>query len=339
MTANRGRSFTASETPPVHAVCIGETMVMFGPPPHQLIEYSDHFVALLGGAEANVAIGLERLGVHAGWIGKLPRNALGRKLVNETRSFGVDASAVVWSEAGRVGTFFVEWGAAPRPLVTIYDRAGSAATTLRADELDWDYVLSTDWVVLTGITPALSDTCRATTIEIARRAREAGVRVAFDVNYRSLLWSRDAAREAYRELLPYVDLLVATEPDVEIVLGRRLERQEALYALADCCERAPSVRDAGAVVMTLGAEGALGYDRQRCHRTLGYEVQCVNRLGAGDAFMAGMIYGYSRSGLQEGLAYGVAMAALKMTIPQNIPIINREDVERLVDGRNSDVIR
>lgn len=316
----------------VRAVCLGETMVMFGPPPHELIEYCDHFVALLGGAEANVAIGLERLGMHAGWVGKLPQNALERKLVNETRSFGVDTSAVVWSETGRVGTFFVEWGAAPRPLMTIYDRAGSVATTLRADELNWDYVLSADWVVLTGITPALSDTCRATTLEVARRAREAGVRVAFDMNYRSLLWSREQAREAYRELLPHVDLLVATEPDVEIVLGRRLERQEALHALADCCA-------AQAIAMTLGAEGALGYEHNEFHRAPGYDVQCVNRLGAGDAFVAGMVYGYSQWGLAKGLAYGVAMAALKMTIPQHIPIINKVDVERLVSGRTSDVIR
>lgn len=322
----------STDTSRVRAVCLGETMVMFGPPPHELIEYCDHFVALLGGAEANVAIGLERLGMHAGWVGKLPQNALGRKLVNETRSFGVDTSAVVWSDTGRVGTFFVEWGAAPRPLVTIYDRAGSAATTLRGDELDWDYVLHAEWVVLTGITPALSDTCRATTLEVARRAQDAGVRVAFDVNYRSLLWPPDAAREAYRELLPHVDLLVATEPDVEIVLGKRMERQDAMRALADCC-------GAQAIAMTLGAEGALGYDREAHYRAQGYDVRCVNRLGAGDAFVAGMIYGYTHRGMQEGLAYGMAMAALKMTIPQNIPLINRIDVERLVSGRNSDVIR
>jgi len=322
---------TATATP-VRAVCIGETMVMFGPPPHQLIESSDHFLALLGGSEANVAIGLERLGFHAGWIGKLPRNALGRRVVNETRSFGVDTTAVVWSDTGRVGTFFVEWGAAPRPLVTIYDRAGSAATTLSEDELDWSYITSAEWVLLTGIMPALSDVCRVTTLEIARRARQAGARVAFDVNYRSLLWSRGAAREAYRELLPHVDLLVATEPDVEVVLGRRMSRQEALHALGDCC-------DARAMVMTLGGEGVLGYDRQETYTARGYDVQCVNRLGAGDAFMAGMIYGYTQWGVAEGLTHGMAMAALKMTVPQNIPLINKEDVERLVAGQNSDVIR
>jgi len=321
-----------AETGRVRAVCIGETMVMFAPPPPQLIEYSERFLALLGGAEANVAIGLERLGLHAGWIGKLPRNSLGRRLANETRSFGVDTSAVVWSETGRVGTFFVEWGAAPRPLVTIYDRVGSAATTLEAGELDWDYILSAEWVVLTGITPALSDTCRATVLEVARRAHKAGVRVAFDVNYRSLLWSADAARQAYRALLPHVDLLVATEPDVEIVIGRRLGREEALRALAEGC-------DARAIVMTLGSEGALGYDGSTFHAAQGHRVQCVNRLGAGDAFMAGMIYGYAHGGLAEGTAYGLAMAALKMTIPQNIPLVNKEDVERLVAGRDSDVIR
>lgn len=123
------------------------------------------------GAESNIAIGLERLGLHAGWIGKLPRNALGRKIVNELRSFRVDTSAVVWTEHGRVGTFFVEWGASPRPLKTIYDRAGSVATTLTFTELDWEYVARAEWVALTGITSALNETCFRTVLMVARRAR------------------------------------------------------------------------------------------------------------------------------------------------------------------------
>jgi len=316
----------------MRVVCIGETMVMFAPRPHELIEYCDQFTALLGGAEANVAIGLERLGVHAGWIGKLPANALGRKLVNETRSFGVDTSAVVWTDKGRVGTFFVEWGAAPRPLMTIYDRANSAATTMTADDLDWDYIQCAEWVDLTGITPALSETCREATIQIAQRAREAGLKVVFDVNYRSLLWSREEARAACERILPYVNLLVATEPDMELLLGARLGREDALR---EVCQRYPL----DAVAMTLGGEGSLGCDGQALYRASGYAPQGVNRLGAGDAFVAGLLYGYLQSGLAEGLRYGNAMSALKFTIPQNIPLVNKQDVDRLVQGAGLDVIR
>jgi 2-dehydro-3-deoxygluconokinase len=316
----------------VRVVCIGETMVMFAPPPHELIEYCHQFTALVGGAEANVAIGLERLGVHAGWIGKLPNNALGRKLVNETRSFGVDTSAVVWTEKGRVGTFFVEWGAPPRPVMTIYDRANSAATTMTADELDWDYIRQAEWVDLTGITPALSETCREATVQIAQRAREAGLKVVFDVNYRALLWSRDEARAACVRILPYVNLLVANEADMELLLGARLTREEALRTVV---QRFPL----DAAVMTLGGEGSMGYGDGALYQAPGYGPQVVNRLGAGDAYAAGLLYGYLKSGLAEGLRYGNAMSALKFTIPQNIPLLNKEDVERLVKDGDIRMIR
>lgn len=325
-----GRMIEGSNRPQV--VCIGETMLMFAPSPPESIEYSLQFTAFNGGAESNVAIGLERLGIHAGWIGKLPRNALGRKIVNEIRSFGVDTSAVIWSETGRVGIFFVEWGAAPRPLRTIYDRANTAASTMRAEEIDWDYVARAEWIHLTGITPALSPTCRECVHQTARRARELGVKVCFDVNYRSLLWSQEQACASYRQILPHVNLLVATEDDLRMLGGHLRERRDILQGLAG--EYALD-----AIVMTLGSEGSLGYSEGQFASSSGYQVDTVNRLGAGDAFVAGLLYGYTRSGLQEGLDYGGAMAALKMTVPQNIPIIDLDDVERLLAGKNADIVR
>ena len=316
----------------VRVVCIGETMLMFAPPPYELIEYCDHFQVLLGGAESNVAIGLERLGVHAGWIGKLPSNALGRKIVNEMRSLGVDTSAVVWTQGGRVGTFFVEWGTAPRPLKTIYDRANSASATLTADDLDWDYVTGADWVALTGITPALSAVCHETTLTIARRTREAGRKVLLDLNYRALLWSPGEARAAFEQLLPHVNLLVATEADLHLLLGEIPDRRAALR---QAMQRYPLE----AAVVTLGDEGSLAFDGQAYYAAAGHAAQTVNRLGAGDAFVAGLLYGYMQADLQTGLRYGSAMAAIKLTIPQNIPLVNREDVERLVAEGSIGMVR
>jgi len=316
----------------VRVVCIGETMLMFAPPPYETIEYCDHFIAFHGGAESNIAIGLERLGLHAGWIGKLPRNALGCKIVNELRSFGVDTSAVVWTEQGRVGTFFVEWGAPPRPVKTIYDRAGSVATTLAFTELDWEYIARAEWVALTGITPALSEACYKTVLTTARRAREAGLKVVLDINYRTLLWSIREARAALEQILPFVNLLVTTEEDAVKLFGAHSQREEALQVLWQ--RFSPD-----AVIMTLGGEGGIAYDGRAFYRAPGHAVQVVNRLGAGDAFVAGLLYGYVHFGLQEGLRYGSAMSALKLTIPQNIPLVNKEDVERLVGGENASVIR
>jgi 2-dehydro-3-deoxygluconokinase len=308
---------------------------MFAPPPYELIERCDRFTAFSGGSESNVAIGLQRLGLPAGWIGKLPDNALGHKVVNEIRRYGVDTSACIWTGQGRVGTFFVEWGAHPRPLKTIYDRAASAATTLTLDDLNWDYVAGAEWLHLTGITPALSEVCRKSIPQIAARARDAGCRVSFDVNYRSLLWRPDEARRALQEVLPHANLVIATEADATMLLkvpSNTLSEDALIQRLYE--RYAPD-----ALVITCGARGCVAIDDQDIHRSPGYDVQVVNRLGAGDAFDAGLLYGYLTSGLQAGLDYGCAMAALKMTLPQNTPLIERLDVERLLAGRNLDVVR
>ena len=321
-------------------------MLMFAPPRTELIEHCDQFRAYSGGSESNVAIGLTRLGMRAAWIGKLPRNALGRKVVNEIRAYGVDTSACIWTDDGRVGTFFVEWGAHPRPLKTIYDRAGSAATTLTVDDLDWDWVRQAEWLHLTGITPALSPTCRASTPQIAARARKLGLKVSFDVNYRSLLWTPDAARASLAQILPHVDLLVATEADARIVLD--LAPEEAGSATQeDLAERLWTRYRPEATVVTCGGAGCVATDGQALYRAPGYEVETVNRLGAGDAFDAGLLYGYltagrhagSRAGLRTGLETGCAMSALKLTIPQNTPLVDRADVERLLAGRDVEVVR
>jgi 2-dehydro-3-deoxygluconokinase len=307
-------------------------MLMFAPPRCELIEHCDQFIAYSGGSESNVAIGLERLGMHSGWIGKLPDNALGRKVVNGIRAYGVDTRACIWAQGGRVGTFFVEWGAPPRPLKTIYDRAGSAAATLEATDLDWDYLERSEWLHLTGITPALSETCLKSTRQIITRAREQGKKVSFDVNYRSLLWSPGEARAALREILAHVNILIATAADANMLLEQKVERK----ALA---KRLFELYTPDAVVLTCGADGALAYDGDRLYRSRGYRVQVVNRLGAGDAFDAGLLYGILTSDLQAGLDYGSAMAALKMTIPQNTPLIERADVVRLLAGRDLDLVR
>ena len=307
-------------------------MLMFAPPRYELIEHCDQFTAYSGGSESNVAIGLERLGMHAGWIGKLPDNALGHKIVNGIRAYGVDTSRCIWTEEGRVGTFFVEWGAYPRPLKTIYDRTGSVAATLTADELDWDYLGRAEWLHLTGITPALSETCRESTVQIVLRARERGCKVSFDVNYRSLLWSCAEARAAFQEILPHVNLLIATEADATMLLGEELGRENLVSSLF-------SRYHPDAVIITCGADGSIAYDGDDVYRSRGYDVHAVNRLGAGDAFDAGLLYGYLTLGPQDGLNCGSVMAALKMTIPQNVPLIEWKDFERMLSGNDLDVLR
>lgn len=346
---------------PPRVLTLGETMLMFAPPDHELIEHSESFRAFIGGSEANVAVGLERLGVHAGWVGKLPRNALGRKVENGIRRYGVDTAGIVWSDTGRVGTFYVEVGAKPRATKTIYDRAGSAFSTLRADELDWDYIGAAEWLHLTGITPALSATCCKAAPEILRRARAQGVKVSLDLNYRSKLWTPEEARAAWLAMMPYVNVLIATEPDAAILLGssptadgppadgppgrlyeaedpRRDAPMERLPAADDeargaMVRRLHATHGVDAVVLTCGGRGSIAFDGQATVSRSSVKLEAVNRIGAGDAFAAGLLYGLiTTDDLATGLAYGNAMAALKFTIPQNLPLVDREDVAALVKG-------
>ena len=298
-------------------------MLMFAPPRYELIECSDTFRAYNGGAESNVAIGLERLGIHTSWISRVTSNALGRKVVNEIRGYGVDTSRVIWTEEGRIGLFFVEFGAQPRPSITIYDRAGSAFSTLNAEELDWEFISQAKILHLTGITPALSETCRETTMAIVRRARALDCQVSFDVNYRAMLWEKEQAQKTFDEILPNVNIIIATQPDAVILLGREETPPEMLRELKDkySCD---------VTVLTLGSSGSMAFDGDEFYEGNAYPLEeQVNRLGAGDAFDAGLLYGYLKFDLQTGLYYGGAMAALKHTVPQNIPILNKEDIERL----------
>ena len=313
------------------AVTIGETMLMFAPPPFHRIEYANVFMAMIGGAEANVAIGLQRLGMESGWISKLVDNPLGRKILNTIRGYGVDVSRVVLTKKGRIGIFFVEFGAEPRPLKTIYDREGSAITTLEPSEIDWEYVGRAKLLHQTGITPALSSCCRNLTLKAAEKAKEMGLKNSFDINYRSLLWKPDEARRTLSIILSNVDILISTLKDANMMLEDELPPEEAAAKMRKeyGCE---------VVVITLGAEGSIARS-DRTYRGRAYHSTEVNRLGAGDAFAAGFLYGYLKKGVQAGLEYGGAMAALKFTVPVNVPVLDKEEIHDLLKGVKEGVIR
>jgi 2-dehydro-3-deoxygluconokinase len=166
-----------------------------------------------------------------------------------------------------------------------------------------------------------------------KQAKQEGLSISFDVNYRQLLWEPTDARDCLLELLPFVDLLIGTQPDLGLLAGATFEDPTAtLVALHDRFRTE-------AVVMTLPDGGALAYDGNRTYSAAGHPVAIVNRLGAGDAFAAGLLYGCLTAGLAAGLAWGSAMAALKLTIPANVPLVRKCDVERLVRGGSPELVR
>ena len=166
-------------------VTLGEAMLRLSPPDFHRLEQANSFDVKVGGGELNVAVGVARLGIESAWVSKLPDNPLGKMVRNKAREQGVDTSGIVWSKSGRVGIYFLEFGASPRASSVLYDRAGSAVSTLAPGEVDWPKAFDGCKLFhVSGITPALSKSCAEATLEAIKAAKSAGAKVSFDVNYR-----------------------------------------------------------------------------------------------------------------------------------------------------------
>jgi 2-dehydro-3-deoxygluconokinase len=313
-----------NEARPIDVLTLGETMVRLVPKGFTRLEEAQELECRIGGSESNVAVALTRLGLQVSWISKLPANPLGVMIERRVRSFGVDTSRVIWEEGGRAGVYFIEPGASPRPARVLYDRANSSASRLAPTEIEWSVLDSVRHVHLTGITPALSDSCRATVARALAEAQARGCTTSFDVNYRAKLWPADVARHTLEPLLAGVDVLITPLADAELLWGLPAVGREVAIALRQAFKTR-------AVVVTMGGEGALCHDGQE--RTVGsFPVREIDRVGAGDAFDAGLLYGFLRGDLDLGMAYGMAMAALKHTIPGDEFVATKEEVEALLAG-------
>ncbi|HEY8284585.1 MAG TPA: sugar kinase, partial [Chloroflexota bacterium] len=266
------------------------------------------------------------------WVSSLPANALGRLAANRLRAVGIDLAGVVWREHGRMGSYYLEFATPPRPIQAIYDRAGSCAAHLAPDEVDWPYLLNTRLLHLSGITPALSPSCRAVTAEAVARARAAGVMVSFDINYRQLLWTPEEAAAALLPMIQGVDLLLCSRRDAARVLGLTGTPEEALTGLA-------ALSQARHIVLTLGAEGMLAWDGIQIHRQPAMAVGIVDRLGAGDALAAGIIHGLLDGDLALGLRYGAVLAALALSQHGDMVSTTREEVAALLAGGSEGLLR
>jgi 2-dehydro-3-deoxygluconokinase len=320
-----------SDARAIDVLTLGETMIRLVPKGFTRLEEAQELECRTGGSESNVAVALSRLGLRATWISKLPANPLGVMIERRIRSFAVDTSRVLWEEGGRAGVYFIEPAALPRPGRVLYDRANSAASRMTPEEISWETLGEVRHVHLTGITVALSDSCRATVTRAVAEARARGCTLSFDVNYRARLWSPEAAREALEPLLVGIDLLIVPLADAQLLWGLPEDGEAAAAALRERF-------GARVVAITMGAEGVFCHDGGG--RTVpAFPVREVDRVGAGDAFDAGLLYGFLRDDLDLGLAYGMAMAALKHTIPGDEFVATRDEVEALLAGASGGIHR
>ncbi len=312
---------------------LGETMIRFTPRGLARLEEATELEMRTGGSESNLAIALTRLGLRTAWSSILPDNALGRLTLRRIRGFGVDVSGVVIAaDRGRMGTYFIEPGSAPRTGAVLYDRAGSAASTMTPEDFHWEGLSQARHIHLTGITPALGPGAAATVRTALDRARDAGCTASFDINYRARLWSTDRARQVLSPLIADVDLLISPIQDVIAVFGAPEDPDAAVRHLA-------GLTTARSVVLTLGGGGALLWDGRESVRAEPFPVTAVDRVGAGDAFDAGLIWGYLRGDIRAGLQYGMAMAAYKHSILGDEFVATLDEVEALLRAGHRDIQR
>lgn len=313
-------------------VTFGETMLRLSPPDQERLERATSLDFRAAGAESNVAVNAGRLDLDTCWLSKLPDNGLGRKVTATLRAQGTTPD-VSWSDEGRQGTYYLEQAGKPRGTNVIYDREGAAVTTATPDDLNLERIEHSRAFYTSGITPALSTTLEETTAALLEHAQNHGVTTYFDVNYRSKLWSPAEARDVLVELFPLVDVLVVPERDAANVLAIEGSAAAIAESLAD-------EFDFETVIVTRGADGALGYEDGEFVEQPVFEADTYDDIGTGDAFVGGYLARRLQGdGLTDSLAYGAATAALKRTIPGDTAMVTPTEVERVLSREGREISR
>ncbi|RLM90260.1 sugar kinase [Halobellus sp. Atlit-38R] len=315
-------------------VTFGETMLRLSPPRGERLERTRELDARTGGAESNVAVAASRLGCDAAWVSKLPDSPLGRRIVSELRSHGVQTD-IAWddSEDARLGTYYLEHGGEPRGTDVIYDRTDASVTTATPDELPATALDGAEFFYTSGITPALSSTLAKTTDALLRAAGRAGVTTAFDLNYRSKLWTPEEAKTGYESLFPHIDVLVAAERDAATCLGRDGDPVEVANGLLHDF-------DFETVVLTRGENGSLAVHEGEVFEQAVYDADTFDAIGTGDAFVGGYLAERVAGGdVPDALAYGAATASLKRTVDGDLAVVTPAEVERVVAEQGGGISR
>ncbi len=328
-------------------VTMGEIMLRLSTPGFQRFVQSDTFDVVYGGGEANVSVALANYGLDSYYVTKLPDNPIGQSAVNSLRQFGVNTDYIVRG-GERIGIYYLESGASMRPSKVVYDRKHSAIAEAEVNEFDFDSIFKDAvWFHTTGITPALSDEAAALTEAAMRAAKKHGVTVSIDLNYRKNLWSPEKAKATMTNLMQYVDVCIGNEEDAETTLGfkpsntdvmagklnfegyqeifRQMKDTFGFRYIATTLRESRSASDNG--------WSALVYDGTEFYHTKRYDIHIVDRVGGGDSFASGLIYGLvSGMSMQDAAEFAVAASALKHTIPGDVNLVTVDEVKKLANG-------
>jgi 2-dehydro-3-deoxygluconokinase len=328
-------------------VTFGELMLRLGSPGFERLLQSPMLCATFGGGEANVAVSLAQLGLDSRYVTRLPANAIGDAAIRALRGEGVSTRFIARG-GSRMGIYFTETGASQRASTVLYDRANSAISEIPPDAVDWDGVMQgAAWFHVTGITPALGERGTAATIAAVAAARRAGARISVDLNYRKKLWTQAQAQKVMRPLMRDVDVVIANEEDLQCVLGIDVEGADVTSGVldAEAYRRAAErvTKDLGPPIIAITLRESLSasdngwsavlWDGKTLHQSQRYVVRLVDRIGGGDSFAAGLIFGMvSGRSHDAALRFAVAASALKQTIPGDFNRVSLAEVDALAGG-------
>lgn len=331
-------------------VTFGEIMLRLAPEGHYRFFQNDQLRATFGGGEANVAVSLANFKVDTAFVSKIPENVIGQAAINNLRSFGVNTEKIVRG-GKRLGIYFLEKGASQRGSLCIYDREHSAIWESLPSDFDWDEIFEgTEWFHFTGITPALGANLVETCKQACKKAKEKGITVSCDLNYRSKLWTREEARVAMSELCEYVDVCIANEEDAKDVFGIQAPDTDVLAgklnkeSYKSVAEQLQENFGFKIVAITLRSSisandnrwAGLLYDGSNHCLSKEYSLHIVDRVGGGDSFGAGLIYSLlSKKTSQESIDFAVAASALKHSVEGDFNRVSAEEVEKLAAGNGS----
>ena len=328
----------------------GEIMLRLKAPGQERFFQSPTLEATFGGGEANVAVSLANYDRDVAFLTVLPRNAIADECVKELRKFGVDTKRIVRTDKGRLGIYYLEGGANQLPSKVVYDRAYSAIALAKPGDIDWDRAFEgVDWFHITGITPAISESAMALSLESVREAKKRGITVSCDLNFRKNLWKYGKkAEEVMRELANFVDVAIANEEDVQKSLGittdvvvesGSLDRMK-YKALGDkVLATYPNMQMIAITLRESKSADSNGWaaclnDRERFYESRRYEINdIVDRVGGGDSFAGGLLYGLTTyDDRQKALEFAVAASCLKHSIIGDFNRVSVSDVEKLMGG-------
>ncbi|MBR6451317.1 MAG: sugar kinase [Lachnospiraceae bacterium] len=331
-------------------ITFGEIMLRLAPEGYTRFIQADKYGATYGGGEANVAVSLANYGMDAAFVSKLPAHEIGQAGVNALRRYGVDTSFIVRG-GNRVGIYYLEKGASQRPSKVIYDRADSAIAKAEASDFDWEKIFEgASWFHFTGITPALSDTMADITLETVKCAKEKGITVSCDLNYRNKLWSREKAGKVMSGICRYVDVCIANEEDAADVFGIRASDTDVTTGKVnregykDVAKQLADRFGFSKVAITLRGSvsandnnwAAMLYDGSDYYFSKNYLIHIVDRVGGGDSFGGGLIYALMNGyGAQETIEFAVAASCLKHSIEGDFNMVSVDEVKKLAGGDGS----